>query len=249
MEIVVEKGPSAGTKLPLTRGTMTVGADAGADLVLPGDEFVSSRHATIAVSNGHAILRNISSNGTLVNGRPVSEAPLEPGDRISIGLLHLLSVKAVARPVAAPPPRRAAAAPAPVSAGAVRQAATAAPTAAAATGKPAGFRMPVWLMGYLILMGLVFVFFTVRSVWSEGAPDLKQIQAEEKAYSAAHKLPEAETSRVLKLLETATVRERRGDARSAYEAHREVLAARRPIDPNSPAYRYAAARVAALRVK
>jgi len=58
-----------------------------------------------------------------------------------------------------------------------------------------------------------------------------------------------ETVRVVRLLETAAVHERRGDRRSAYEAYREALAVREPVDPRSPAYRFAAARIAALGTK
>lgn len=235
LELIVEKGPSAGERVVLARGSVTIGADGGADLVLAGDEFVSSPHATIVVSDGGAVLRNVSANGTLVNGRPVSETPLAAGDRISIGLLYLLTVRATP---AAPPPGSSA-----VSAAGSTTAQQAGTPAAKAAG---GFRLPVWLMAYLALMGILFIFFSIVSLRRGDAPDLKAIQTAETAYASGRKLPAAETERVLRLLETAVVHERRGDMRSAYEVYREVLGARLPVMPQSPAYRYAAGRMAAL---
>jgi len=254
LEIVVEKGPSAGTRLTLTSGKATIGADASSTLALTGDEFVSSPHVTITIEKGEAILRNVSSNGTLVNGRPVPEARLAAGDRLSIGLSHLLTVKSVPRPSAPPPPpsaaRPQAGRPAVAGASAPKSAASASPAAAAApapaTAVTTGLRLPVWLMAYLGLMVVVFAFFAFRSLQSDAPPGIDTIVANETQYANDHKFSQDETTRVVNLLQTATVQERRGDARSAYEAYREVLGARKAVDPDDPAYRYAAARVGAI---
>ncbi len=109
--------------------------------------------------------------------------------------------------------------------------------------------MPVWLIAYLALMGIAFIFFAVMKATSGGSLGLADIQAMEQAYATDHKLPEADTARILRLLETAVVHERRCDERSAYEVYRETLGARRPPEPQSPAYRYAASRIAALGPK
>jgi len=73
-----------------------------------------------------------------------------------------------------------------------------------------------------------------------------EVSAQEEQYASSRQWPAAETARVIRLLETAVVHERRGDIRSAYEAYREALGVRRPVDPFAPAYRYAAARMADL---
>jgi pSer/pThr/pTyr-binding forkhead associated (FHA) protein len=50
------------------------------------DSTVSRRHAVIALDGGGHVIRDQgSSNGTFVNGARVAEAPLRPGDEVSIG--------------------------------------------------------------------------------------------------------------------------------------------------------------------
>jgi len=92
-KIVVDKGPAAGTEVAIDARALTIGRDESSSVVLSGDEFVAPRHAMITVANGRARLLNLSPNGTLVNGRPASDTPLAAGDRISIGRLHLLSLR------------------------------------------------------------------------------------------------------------------------------------------------------------
>jgi ABC transport system ATP-binding/permease protein len=66
-------------------GTVTVGRDPGNDIVLK-ELLVSRRHAEVRRSGAeHVVVDLGSSNGTYVNGRQVSHAPLEPGDLLSIG--------------------------------------------------------------------------------------------------------------------------------------------------------------------
>lgn len=50
------------------------------------DISVSGRHAEIAVVAGNCYLKDLgSTNGTIVNGQPVTEAKLRAGDRIRFG--------------------------------------------------------------------------------------------------------------------------------------------------------------------
>jgi hypothetical protein len=93
-------------------------------------------------------------------------------------------------------------------------------------------------------MVVAFVFFGALRVRGTSAPGLRQISAQEQQYAAARRYPAEQTARVLRLLEMAAVHEARGDRRSAFEVYREVLSARQPVDPRSPAYRYAALRAA-----
>jgi hypothetical protein len=216
--------------LRLSRRATTIGSGPSADLSLPGDEFVSGQHAEITFEQGTATLRNLSTNGTLVNGRPATETALVADDKIAVGLLYVLAVKRATR-----------------ASSSARVSLPVADTAAATPG--GGFKMPTWLMLYLAAMGVLFVVFAILSSRSETQVGLEEVQAQERTYATSRKLAPAETDRVLQLLATATVYERRGDMRSAYEAYREVLSTRKPIDPRAPAYLFAAARTAAIGLR
>jgi pSer/pThr/pTyr-binding forkhead associated (FHA) protein len=50
------------------------------------DTSVSGRHAEIMVADQNCYLKDLgSTNGTVINGNAVTEAPLRPGDRIRFG--------------------------------------------------------------------------------------------------------------------------------------------------------------------
>lgn len=69
----------------LGRAPLTIGRDSSADLVLPVSA-VSRRHAEVRRENGRFFVRDLGSrNGTLVNGRPIAEAELEPLDELRVG--------------------------------------------------------------------------------------------------------------------------------------------------------------------
>ncbi len=69
----------------LDRAETVIGRGDEAHVVL-ADEGVSRRHASIRVGeDGRHLLRNLSRNGTLLDGAPVEEAPLADGARIGIG--------------------------------------------------------------------------------------------------------------------------------------------------------------------
>jgi hypothetical protein len=243
LKIVVDKGPSAGREFVLVDGTFVLGRDPRTDIPLLGDDFVSGHHARVIASADGAVLHNLSPNGTFINGRPVLELELTPGDRISIGSQHLLSIRSYVPPPPPPPPTVKTRATAET---ATRKITPSAGTTGTTAKKPDGFRMPIWLIAYLGLMAMAFVVFGVRQLRDPGPPTIADIQAQEQQYATARKLDNADTDRVLSLLATGAVHERRGDRGSAYEAYREVLGVRRPIDPFSPGYRYAASRIAAL---
>jgi adenylate cyclase len=70
---------------PLEKGEITIGRSANADLCLP-DNGVSRNHAKITLKSDSVSIRDLhSSNGTKVNDLLVTEAPLFPGDRITLG--------------------------------------------------------------------------------------------------------------------------------------------------------------------
>jgi pSer/pThr/pTyr-binding forkhead associated (FHA) protein len=54
------------------------------------DKFVSGRHAVVGFAEGRYYVEDLkSSNGTLLNGKPVQRANLNDGDRIRIGALEI----------------------------------------------------------------------------------------------------------------------------------------------------------------
>ncbi len=70
--------------------TKTVGRTTGADFIV--DEALVSRvHCRLTASaTGDLMVEDLgSTNGTLVNGRPVDREPLRPGDTLTIGRLDL----------------------------------------------------------------------------------------------------------------------------------------------------------------
>ncbi len=82
--------PDGGLIYPLTRVTVDIGRARGNDIILD-DPRVSRHHAQIRRRRGRFVIFDLdSANGTFVNGRPVEEAVLAPGDRLSFGGLELV---------------------------------------------------------------------------------------------------------------------------------------------------------------
>ncbi|MCA9039130.1 MAG: FHA domain-containing protein [Planctomycetaceae bacterium] len=88
--ILVIEGKNHGDRFELKEELYKIGRGASCQIRL-NDNLVSRTHATIQNKNGTFLLtdRN-SSNGTLVNGRAVSEHRLNNGDRIQLGETALL---------------------------------------------------------------------------------------------------------------------------------------------------------------
>jgi len=77
-------GPAAGTLLPLRRGTYRLGRS-GFNLVI-ADPGLSREHAKLEITPASATLEDLgSANGTWVNGRRISMAPLTTGAEIRCG--------------------------------------------------------------------------------------------------------------------------------------------------------------------
>ena len=70
------------------------------DNELPINEAsISGRHCVFVLSGPDVIVRDLnSSNGTYVNGEPVAEAVLRPGDNIQVGVIDIKFVPGVRRP-------------------------------------------------------------------------------------------------------------------------------------------------------
>lgn len=81
--------PVLGRTFALRGDECSVGRGEGVDILIKA-QVVSSRHALLR-RRGIAwmVIDNQSSNGTRVNGEPVVEAVLRPGDRVSFGNIEL----------------------------------------------------------------------------------------------------------------------------------------------------------------
>ena len=89
--LVVIQGREIGRQYRLRRAELILGRDDGAHLRIP-DERISRRHALLKLSWDpqrkvqRIQIRDLgSTNGTLVNGEPVSSAELRDGDKILLG--------------------------------------------------------------------------------------------------------------------------------------------------------------------
>ena len=86
----VVAGARQGLNVPLTAGDPLVIGRKRGDMLLD-DPLVSSTHAQIVARNEGWYIQDLgSTNGTLVDGRLVREAPLRPGLEISVGSTRLV---------------------------------------------------------------------------------------------------------------------------------------------------------------
>jgi hypothetical protein len=83
-----------GRRYALSGPVTVIGRSSACDVPLD-DASASRRHAELRRRGGKAVLVDLdSTNGTLVNGRRVREAPLRPGDRITIGTTSIVFERA-----------------------------------------------------------------------------------------------------------------------------------------------------------
>ena len=83
--IRVKQGFNEGHIVPLADHEIIIGRDPASDVRLQLDSLGSRRHAAVFPTEAGWALRDLGSvNGTLVNGAPLSEGALAPGDEITI---------------------------------------------------------------------------------------------------------------------------------------------------------------------
>ena len=83
-KLLVVSGPLRRSEFPLS-GQVGIGRETGNAIRLE-DPAVSPLHCRIAVTNGRTILEDLGSHsGTFVNGIPVKQRDLRPGDEVAIG--------------------------------------------------------------------------------------------------------------------------------------------------------------------
>jgi pSer/pThr/pTyr-binding forkhead associated (FHA) protein len=109
--LVARTGPDQGRVFPLAPGSsVQVGRSQSAAVQLT-DPAVSRVHFKLEVGPDQAVLVNLSTQGTLVNGQPATDRPLRPGDMIRLGnteLHYLIADESVATLLPQPAPAPAA---------------------------------------------------------------------------------------------------------------------------------------------
>ena len=89
-QLKIIAGPMTGSLLQLRYPSTTFGRSAGNDYRFPDDTLMSRSQAEIVCEGSGFLLRDLkSTNGTLVNGQPVSEVRLQPGDVIQLGEMEM----------------------------------------------------------------------------------------------------------------------------------------------------------------
>ncbi len=87
--LIVERGPNAGTRIPLTVFPVTIGRDPQNDIVI-NDEECSRFHLRLKQRGNLMIIEDLESrNGTYINGDRTLNAVIKNGDRILIGNTEL----------------------------------------------------------------------------------------------------------------------------------------------------------------
>jgi len=95
--ILISSGPDAGAKFALSEDDVTIGREPGKGGVKVPDATVSKQHAVVRWSClGHYVQDLGSSNGTTVDGNPVTGATLTNGDIITMGDSELQFVREAA---------------------------------------------------------------------------------------------------------------------------------------------------------
>jgi pSer/pThr/pTyr-binding forkhead associated (FHA) protein len=103
-KLIVRSETGESVSHDLVEETYTIGR-APENLIRLEDISVSGRHAQIVVIAENCFLKDLgSTNGTLVNGQPVSEVQLRPGDRVRFGKVESV-FEADAAITAEPPPQ------------------------------------------------------------------------------------------------------------------------------------------------
>src|SRR5215472_16884806 len=118
-QLVITAGPDKGRVFPLVAGeTLQIGRSQATATKLT-DPTVSRVHCEVEWDGERAVLINISTGGTFVNGHTVSQHQLKPGDVIKCGGTELrfqVDDGGEATTVVPPPAKASAHAPEPLSA-------------------------------------------------------------------------------------------------------------------------------------
>ena len=84
--VTLEPKDRRGTTFALG-ATVTIGRETDNTIVITDDAYISSRHATISMADGHVVIDDLGScNGTYLNGAKLTQRhTVHTGDRIQVG--------------------------------------------------------------------------------------------------------------------------------------------------------------------
>jgi len=96
-QLFVQQGPQAGQAFALNKSIITIGREAGNDIVLESPQ-ISRYHTRLTLQGGVYVVEDLgSTNGTFLNGQRVLRlTPVTTGDLIGVGESILLKVQGVA---------------------------------------------------------------------------------------------------------------------------------------------------------
>jgi pSer/pThr/pTyr-binding forkhead associated (FHA) protein len=101
-KLIISRGEEPPSTVELHHEYTYLGRADGNELAIP-EPSISNRHCVFILSGSDVIVRDLnSSNGTYVNGEPVPEAILRPGDNIQVGVIDIKFVPGVRRPKLSP---------------------------------------------------------------------------------------------------------------------------------------------------
>jgi hypothetical protein len=226
--LIVRSGPMEGARVDSSLGRLTLGRSPGPHgFVLTGDEQVSRHHGELALENDRVTYRNLSPNGSQLDGQPVEDAvTVTPGGLLEIGS-HRIELRFDPTATQVRDPEH--------DGPLWRTGLLARP------GVRAGLVVYLALLASLVLLATGSGADDVGALWEEARSSyLTEYHPEELGEEdRAERLEEAE--RLVDLLVTLERRERWDEARLVC---RRLMAIDR--DPASPVYRFAAKRLGAL---
>jgi pSer/pThr/pTyr-binding forkhead associated (FHA) protein len=89
-QLMISRGPGAGTCYPVTEPCTTLGRHRTCDIMLD-DVTVSRRHAELHHDGDRYVIKDTGSlNGIYVNRKPVDQGEVSDGDEVWIGKFHLV---------------------------------------------------------------------------------------------------------------------------------------------------------------
>jgi len=97
-KLIVSQGDDPPQTVELLHEYTHLGRSEDNELAIP-EPSISGRHCVFILSGSEVSVRDLnSSNGTYVNGEPVTEVVLRPGDNIQVGVIDIKFVPGVRRP-------------------------------------------------------------------------------------------------------------------------------------------------------